>query len=80
MAKKNISTNQTEVFLIKNKSKTILSKDQITFNTLSKKIETLRKQLQKIETESEYKLDIYHKTLPLVEIENIESKSKFVKF
>lgn len=80
MAKKDISTNQTEVFLIKNKSKTILSKDQITFNTLSKKIETLRKQLQKIETESEYKLDIYHKTLPLVEIENIESKSKFVKF
>ena len=42
MAKKNISTNQTEVSLIKNKSKTNLSKDQITFNTLSKKIEIFK--------------------------------------
>ena len=80
MAKKDISTKKSEVFLVKTDSKAGLSKNQITFNNLSKKIETLRLQIIKTENEAEYKLNIYHNTIHSIEAENIESKLKFVKF
>lgn len=81
MAKKGINhSNESAIFLVKSNSKTTLSKEQIAFNTLSKKIETLKLQITKYKAEAKYKLDMYHKIIPNLESENLEVHSRFAKF
>jgi len=67
-------------FLIKSQAEKVLTKDQIKFNSLSKKIEELRIRIIQAENNCDNRLNVYHEFITPIEQKLAEAKINFIKY